>query len=111
MTSRDIPQRLIETDFTLVECFETSNDPCGLRGRCQLQSVLHQALEAVAGDTWVSPILGGSGLSWSSSRPHCEKRWMDNGPAGMTAEQLLLVLAQICWTTCAGQALTFSSFR
>ncbi len=38
--------RLTETDFTLVECFEPSHDQCGLSGRCQLQSVLHQALEA-----------------------------------------------------------------
>lgn len=38
--------RLTETDFTLVECFEPSYDQCGLSGRCQLQSVLHQALEA-----------------------------------------------------------------
>lgn len=46
LASKNIPQRLTETDFTLVECFEPSQDPCGLRGRCQWQSVLRQALEA-----------------------------------------------------------------
>ncbi len=38
--------RKTETDFTMVECFDPSQDMCRLSGRCRLQNVLHQALES-----------------------------------------------------------------
>ena len=56
LASKGISLRRTETDFTLVECFEPSHDHCGLSGRCQRQSVLRQALEAVAGDTGVGEV-------------------------------------------------------
>jgi Rrf2 family nitric oxide-sensitive transcriptional repressor len=38
--------RRTETDFTVVECFDPAINDCRLSGRCHLQGVLHQALQA-----------------------------------------------------------------
>jgi Rrf2 family nitric oxide-sensitive transcriptional repressor len=35
--------RQTETDFDMVECFDTSSNQCSLSQRCRLKSVLHQA--------------------------------------------------------------------
>jgi len=36
--------RQAETDFTMVECFDSENNTCRIDGRCRLKGVLHTAL-------------------------------------------------------------------
>ncbi|MDD5334594.1 MAG: Rrf2 family transcriptional regulator [Rhodoferax sp.] len=38
--------RHTETDFTMVECFDSASGSCRLTGHCGLKSVLHQALQS-----------------------------------------------------------------
>ena len=54
--------RQTESDFAMVECFEPSNNHCGLSQHCRLKGVLHQAtdgflavLDAVSLEDLVAP--------------------------------------------------------
>jgi Rrf2 family nitric oxide-sensitive transcriptional repressor len=38
--------RLTETDFNMVECFDTANNQCGLTQHCRLKGVLEQATQS-----------------------------------------------------------------
>ena len=38
--------RQTETDFTMVEFFDTQSNQCGLSRQCRLKGVLHQATES-----------------------------------------------------------------
>ena len=38
--------RLTETDFTLVECFDSATNACRLSGHCRLKGVLAQAMQS-----------------------------------------------------------------
>ena len=38
--------RQTETDFTLVECFDSAHNTCRLKGYCRLKGALHEAMAA-----------------------------------------------------------------